>query len=222
MNLSDMFPAARQQPHGNVVDVDDFQAQELSKSSLLPRSKKPLAILPAPPTPQQDSLSPTATGRATTLSPNTRPTASPVTRPSSKPSVFKPAVPQSKLQSTFGGSQTRDALNSAPLKVDSPSTLTPRLENDEIMSAIQNVNANANSRQSPSPSTTIRLPRRSLQLPNARRKRPLDTPAAQRRPLAHRKQHLGAKHRQRAHEPGARNDQPHERPVPIPSHAAAA
>ncbi|CAO2649582.1 Nn.00g069670.m01.CDS01 [Neocucurbitaria sp. VM-36] len=144
MNLADMFPAARQQPHGNVVDVDDFPQQGLNKSPMLQRTKRPLAILPAPPTTQQDLLSAVPTGRATTMSPTTRPIPSPITRPGSRQSVFKPSMPQSRQQSAFPAPQGRDDSASVPpLKVESPSTLTPLPENDAIMSAIQNANANA-------------------------------------------------------------------------------
>ncbi|KAH7087697.1 heat shock factor protein HSF8 [Paraphoma chrysanthemicola] len=142
MNLSDMFPAARQQPHGNVVDVDDFPPTEMSmsKSSQLQRNKKPLALLPAPPA---DHLS--TGGRATTMSPTTRPTPSPITRPGSRQqSVFKPSTAQNRQQSTANTPHGRDPSYSVPLKVESPSNLTPLPENDAVMSAIQNANANAN------------------------------------------------------------------------------
>ncbi|KAF1850866.1 heat shock factor protein HSF8 [Cucurbitaria berberidis CBS 394.84] len=142
MNLADMFPAARQQPHGNVVDVDDFPPPEPNKSPMLQRSKRPLAILPAPPTTQQDLLSPMVTGRATTMSPTTRPIPSPITRPGSRQSAFKPSIPP-RQQSAYPVSQGKDDLSSLPLKVESPSTLSPLPENDAIMSAIQNANANA-------------------------------------------------------------------------------
>ncbi|KAF2028387.1 hypothetical protein EK21DRAFT_21532, partial [Setomelanomma holmii] len=146
MNLSDMFPAARQQPHGNVVDVDDFNPTEMAmnKSPQLQRNKRPLALLPAPPVAAQDLLSTTG-GRATTMSPITRPTPSPITRPGSRQqSVFKPAIPQNRQQSAVNTPLGRDS-SSVPLKVESPSNLTPLPENDAVMSAIQNANANAGS-----------------------------------------------------------------------------
>ncbi|KAH7348079.1 hypothetical protein BKA66DRAFT_516771 [Pyrenochaeta sp. MPI-SDFR-AT-0127] len=144
LNLADMFSATtRQQPHGNVVDVDDFPQQDLNKSPLLQRNKRPLAILPAPPTTQPDLLSAIPTGRATTMSPTTKPTPSPITRPGSRQSVFKPSLPHSRQQSAYPASQGRESSMSVPLKVESPSNLTPLPENDEIMSAIQNANANA-------------------------------------------------------------------------------
>ncbi len=154
MNLAEMFPAGRSQPHGNVVDVDEFPAQDLGKSSLIPRSKKPLAILPAPPTSQQDLLSPMATDRATTLSPASRPSASPINRPINKQNMFKPSLPQSKQQSGFGG---RDGTLSAPPKTETQSSLTPLSENDEIMSAIQSAN-NANAGQSTSQAPQFDFP----------------------------------------------------------------
>lgn len=142
MNLADMFPAARQQPHGNVVDVDDFQNHDISmsKSPQIQRKKQPLALLPAPPS---DLLTATS-GRATTMSPSARPTPSPITRPGSRQqSVFKPSVPQNRQQPSVNTNHGRDSSYSMPLKVESPSNVTPVLENDAIMSAIQNANASA-------------------------------------------------------------------------------
>lgn len=143
LNLADMFTAARQQHHGNVVDVDDFPAQEMSmnKSPLMQRKKQPLALLPAPPIGQPDLLS-AAGGRATTMSP-ARPTASPLTRSNSRQqSVFKNPIPN--RQPSFENSvPARDASSSVPLKAESPANQPSLLENDAIMSAIQNANANA-------------------------------------------------------------------------------
>lgn len=148
MNLADMFPAARQQPHGNVVDVDEFPAQEMPKPTQMQRHKKPLAILPAPPTNQQDLLSPMTTGRATTMSPVTKPTPSPITRPGSRSSVFKPVASQGRQQSAFPTPQSREPSASVPLKVESPASTTPL---PDIMSAIQNANANAERANNQSP-----------------------------------------------------------------------
>jgi heat shock transcription factor len=143
LNLADMFPAARQQHHGNVVDVDDFPAQEMqmNKSPHMQRKKQPLALLPAPPVGQPDLLSATG-GRASTMTP-TRPTASPLTRSNSRQqSVFKNPIPN--RQPSFENSvPSRDASSSVPLKVESPANQASLLENDAIMSAIQNANANA-------------------------------------------------------------------------------
>jgi len=140
MNLADMFPGARQQPHGNVVDVEDFQPQmNMNKSPQSQRTKRPLALLPAPPTGQPE-LSTSGIGRATTMSPTLRPTPSPITRPGSRQqsAVFKPSVPQNRQSNN--SSHGRNASVSMPLKEES---LTPIAENDAIMSAIQNANANA-------------------------------------------------------------------------------
>ncbi|KAL6708199.1 Heat shock transcription factor [Coniothyrium glycines] len=150
LNLADMFPAARQQPHGNVVDVDDFPTQDLQKSPHLQRNKRPLAILPAPPTTQPDLLAPTTTGRATTMSPTTRPIPSPITRPGSRSSPFRTS--NSQQQSAFPAPQGRDSSAAKPVKIESPSGLTTLPENDEIMSAIQNANANAGQHTSQTPS----------------------------------------------------------------------
>jgi heat shock transcription factor len=143
LNLADMFPAARQQHHGNVVDVDEFPAQEMqmNKSPHLQRKKQPLALLPAPPVGQPDLLS-AAGGRASTMTP-TRPAASPLTRSNSRQqSVFKSPLPnrQPSFENTM---PSRDASSSVPLKVESPANPPSLLENDAIMSAIQNANANA-------------------------------------------------------------------------------
>jgi heat shock transcription factor len=141
LNLADMFPAARQQPHGNVVDVDDFPAQEMSmnKSPHMQRKRQPLALLPAPIVGQPDLLS-AAGGRASTMS-STRPTASPLTRSNSRQAVFKNPAPQ-RQPSTDDHAQQKDP-SSVPLKSESPATQPSLLENDAIMSAIQNANANA-------------------------------------------------------------------------------
>jgi heat shock transcription factor len=152
LNLADMFPAARQQPHGNVVDVDDFPANEMSmnmnmntnKSPQVQRNKRPLALLPAPPVGHPDLLS-AAGGRATTMSPTARPMASPITRPSSRQqSVFKPSISQARQPPADSTGTGREASYSVPLKVESPANPPPLSENDAIMSAIQNANANAN------------------------------------------------------------------------------
>ncbi|KAF2847299.1 hypothetical protein T440DRAFT_539865 [Plenodomus tracheiphilus IPT5] len=153
LNLADMFPAARQQPHGNVVDVDDYPQQELHKSPQLQRTKRPLAILPAPPIAPQDLLSPMGTGRATTMSPTTRPMPSPLTRSGSRSSVFKPPQQQTSRQPSAATPQPRDSSlpTSLPIKSESPSTYP---ENSEIMSAIQSANAaSANHHRHPSLST---------------------------------------------------------------------
>lgn len=148
LNLADMFNSARQQTHGNVVDVEEFPTQSMNKSPLIQRTKRPLAILPAPPTTQQqDLLSPMATGRATTMSPSTtRPTPTPMTRSGSRSGIFKPPTQSSRPQSGFADSKPNSS--SVPLKVESqsPSAMSPL--NDDIMSAIQNANANANAGQS--------------------------------------------------------------------------
>ncbi|CAG5188769.1 uncharacterized protein ALTATR162_LOCUS12028 [Alternaria atra] len=146
MNLADMFPAARQQPHGNVVDVDDYPIQEAHKSPQLQRNKKPLAILPAPGPNQQDYLAPTTTGRATTMSPTARPLASPITRPGSRQSVFRPSVSLNRQQSQPSfPQQTRDSITPSQIKPEPPSSTTPQQpprfpENSAIMSAIQSAN----------------------------------------------------------------------------------
>ncbi|KAI4606087.1 hypothetical protein J4E80_010295 [Alternaria sp. BMP 0032] len=144
MNLADMFPAARQQHHGNVVDVDDYPMQEAQKSPQLQRNKKPLAILPAP-APNQDYLAPTTTGRATTMSPTARPLASPITRPGSRQSVFRPSVSMNRQQSQSSpfSQQARDSITPSQVKPDPASNLNPLADNSAIMSAIQNANATA-------------------------------------------------------------------------------
>jgi heat shock transcription factor len=145
MNLADMFPAARQQHHGNVVDVDDYPMQEAQKSPQLQRNKKPLAILPAPVPNQQDFLAPTTTGRATTMSPTARPLASPITRPGSRQSGFRPSVSLNRQQSQSSfPSQGRDSITPSQVKPEPPSNLNSLSENSAIMSAIQNANAAAN------------------------------------------------------------------------------
>ena len=149
MNLADMFPSARQQPHGNVVDVDDYPMQDAHKASQLQRNKRPLAILPAPapaPAPnQQEYLAPTTTGRATTVSPTTRPLASPIMRPGSRQQGLRPSVPHNRQQSqsAFPDQQGRDNIPGSHVKTESPSNGASLPGNDAIMSAIQNANASA-------------------------------------------------------------------------------
>lgn len=145
LNLADMFPAARQQPHGNVVDVEDFPQNDMkmSTSPVLQRTKRPLALLPAPAPAQPDLLS-AAGGRATTLSPTNKPMPIPLTRSGSRQSVFKPPVQQNRQPSVMSTPQGREASTPTDLKVESPSNLTPLPENEAIMSAIQNANASAN------------------------------------------------------------------------------
>ena len=147
LNLADMFPAARQQPHGNVVDVGDYP-REMNKSPAFQRKKQPLALLPAP-VPQPDLLAPSS-GRASTLSPTVKSSASPVNKPANRPQpVFKSPAPSTRPQNTFSTPQEREPSSSAPpLKSESPQSITPLPETDEIMSAIQNANANANAGQS--------------------------------------------------------------------------
>ncbi|KAF3038098.1 stress-responsive transcription factor hsf1 [Didymella heteroderae] len=139
LNLADMFPGARQQTHGNVVDVGDYQAPEMNRSPSYQRKKQPLALLPAP-APGKDYLPP-AGGRATTMSPTTRPMPSPITRQSSQQAVFRP--PSQTRTPSAVSAQGRDSTSSAPpLKVESqsPQTMDPLPEAEEILSAIQNAN----------------------------------------------------------------------------------
>lgn len=140
MNLADLFPAARQQAHGNVVDVGDYQAPEMNRSPSFQRKRQPLALLPAP-APGKEHLAPPG-GRATTVSPTTRPMPSPLTRQGSQQAVFR-TPSQSRTPSVLPG---RESTSSAPpLKVESqsPQTMGPLPEAEEILSAIQNANTNA-------------------------------------------------------------------------------
>lgn len=151
INLADMFPAhARQQTHGNVVDVGDYQAPEMNRSPSFQRKKQPLALLPAP-GPGKDFLSP-PTGRATTMSPTTRPLPSPITRQSSQQGIFRPPS-QTRTPSVMPPSHGRDSSSSVPLKVESqsPQTMDPLPEAEEILSAIQNANTNAGHSTSQAP-----------------------------------------------------------------------
>ncbi|KAF1957501.1 hypothetical protein CC80DRAFT_45773 [Byssothecium circinans] len=142
LDLSQMFgPAmAAQQQHGNVVDVGDYTEKHLHKSPQMARAKRTL-LLPAPAPKDDASLE----NCATTLSPTMQTAgASPTPKPTSRSSVFKSPVPHSQLASAFN-SEAQDGNTTMPLKVDteSPSQTTmPLLENDQIMSAIQNANAN--------------------------------------------------------------------------------
>jgi len=140
VNIADMFGPAMpaQPPHGNVVDVEDYAQPLRNKSPQLSRTKRPLALLPAPS--PKDPLSPAT--RAATLSPSTRSPASPYPKPINKPSGFKQSVPPSRTTPSYG-QPPRDATTTGPLKVDTASPVQPSLspETDAIMSAIQNANA---------------------------------------------------------------------------------
>ncbi|KAF2999448.1 stress-responsive transcription factor hsf1 [Curvularia kusanoi] len=143
MNLADLFPAARQQTHGNVVDVGDYNAPEMTRSQSFQRKRQPLALLPAPAA-GKEYLAPPS-GRATTMSPTTRPMPSPITRQGSQQAVFR-TPSQTRTPSTVPPTAPRDSSSSAPpLKVEShsPQPLNPLPEAEEILSAIQNANTNA-------------------------------------------------------------------------------
>lgn len=144
IDLSQMFgPAVPAQPqHGNVVDVGDYTEKPVAKSPQMPRTKRTL-LLPAP-LPKDDGLDAV---RATTLSPSvdiTTPT-NPNHKPAAKSPLSASAIPHhDRPSSTSNTRPSRDDAASLPLKRenDSPSqTGIPLLENDEIMSAIQNANA---------------------------------------------------------------------------------
>ncbi|OCK77264.1 hypothetical protein K432DRAFT_395747 [Lepidopterella palustris CBS 459.81] len=149
-NIADMFAHAipqNTQTHGNVVDVGEYPEDNMSKSPQLHRSgRRPLALLPAPAPKDQ----PTPTGRATTVSSSARSTASPAAKQQAWPSVFKSPVQTGKNSAQMPGnisnSQRIDGNATAPpIKIDteSPSNMSQIPENDEIMSAIHNVNANS-------------------------------------------------------------------------------
>ncbi|KZM21826.1 Heat shock transcription factor [Ascochyta rabiei] len=151
INLADMFSGARQQTHGNVVDVGDYQAPEMNRSPSFQRKKQPLALLPAP-APGKDYLAPPG-GRATTMSPTTRPMPSPITRQNSQQAVFR-SPSHTKPQSSTSTPQARDGSSSIPLpKVESqsPQTMGPLPEAEEMLSAIQDANTNAGHSSSQAP-----------------------------------------------------------------------
>lgn len=149
ISLADMFPGARQQPHGNVVDVGDYQASEMNRSPSFQRKKQPLAFLPAP-GPGKDYMSPSV-GRASTMSPTTRPRPSPVSRQGSQQAVFK-SPSHTRAQPAGPTPQGRDGSSSVPLKVESPApAMDPLPEAEEILSAIQNANTHAGHSTSQAP-----------------------------------------------------------------------
>ncbi|KAF2199313.1 hypothetical protein GQ43DRAFT_376583 [Delitschia confertaspora ATCC 74209] len=147
-NVADMFShnlSQSAQPHGNVVDVDDYPEKSAAKSPQLHRTpRRPLALLPAPTSKGQGVLS----GRAATVSPSIRSAASPISRPSPRPSVFKPVaqttrdVPHAStpLNTPVGpGAASAFQLNGGNAGPQEAFTQPPQSE--EIMSAIQNINA---------------------------------------------------------------------------------
>ena len=148
MNLADLFPAARQQAHGNVVDVGDYSAPEMSRSPSFQRKRQPLALLPAPAA-GKDYLAPPG-GRATTMSPTTRPLPSPLTRQGSQQSVFRtPSQTRTPSINPPGRDSSSASAPPPPLKAESHSPLPqPLPEAEEILSAIQNANS-ASGQQAP-------------------------------------------------------------------------
>jgi heat shock transcription factor len=154
-SLADMFGPAIPQPqqqHGSVVDVGDYPEKSMRKSPQLHRQqKRPLALLPAP-APKEALLH---TDRATTLTPTVRSAATtPGAKPSSRPqNVFSSPGMQGKATQGpigLGNQAVSSGMSNIPLKVENPSTPqipSPLPENDEIMSAIQTINANANANQ---------------------------------------------------------------------------
>ncbi|KAJ4363351.1 Heat shock transcription factor [Ascochyta clinopodiicola] len=151
INLADMFSGARQQTHGNVVDVGDYQTPELNRSPSFQRKKQPLALLPAP-APGKDYLVPPG-GRATTMSPTTRPLPSPITRQGSQQPVFR-SPSHTKPQPAVSTPQVRDGSSSIPpLKTESqsPQTMGPLPEAEEMLSAIQDANTHAGHSTSQAP-----------------------------------------------------------------------
>ena len=147
-NISELFGSSISQSvqsHGNVVDVDEFPEKTPNKS---PQGRRrPFLLLPAPLPKEQASLA----DRAATVSPSIRSAASPAARPSPRPSVFKPATQSSRnaLQGTPTTFPQQSAAESIPMfppntdTVTSPERFTQIPESDEIMSAIQNMNATA-------------------------------------------------------------------------------
>lgn len=143
VNIADMFGPAMpaQPPHGNVVDVGDYTEKPIIPSPQIHRAKRPLALLPAPAV--KDAVSPTT--RAATLSPSTQAAPSPLPRPANRQPVFKATGSHTGPAPSNISQAARDGHPAPSLKVEttSPSqTSLPLPENDEIMSAIQNVNAN--------------------------------------------------------------------------------
>ncbi|KAF2676724.1 hypothetical protein K458DRAFT_321253 [Lentithecium fluviatile CBS 122367] len=142
VNIQDIFGPAMpaQPPHGNVVDVDDYTQPLVNKSPQLHRTKRPLALLPAPA--PKDTILPAT--RAATLSPSARSTSSPLpTKPANRPSNFKPSATPTQGSSNYG-QPVRDGNSARPIKIDTGSPSQPSMslpENDAIMSAIQNANA---------------------------------------------------------------------------------
>lgn len=154
-NIADMFAHAipqNPQNHGNVVDVGEYPETNVTKSPQFTRTgRRPLALLPAP-VPKDQA---TPTGGAATVGSSARSTASSSVGPQSRPSVFKPPVQSMNDTQAPGGINSNRTVDgtttSPPLKVDTDSpSLSQIPENDEIMSAIHNVNASSqNTNQGP-------------------------------------------------------------------------
>jgi heat shock transcription factor len=142
-NLADMFGTATAQPQqSNVVDVSDLPDGSMGKS---PQMHRPLALLPAPIS--KDGLH---AERTATLSPSARSSAapSPAVPPASRPNTFRSSSMQNRASPAPAGVGTRAASAAPPAKGESPG-MSSLPENDEIMSAIQNVNASQPTNQTP-------------------------------------------------------------------------
>lgn len=167
-NLTDLFhPMQNQQPHGNVVDVDEYPEKAFEKPAnqmQMQRSfRKPNLLLPAPVA--KDAA--TRPGRAATLSPSVLSAGgSPISKPTSKP-VFRAPPGSTRSNSGSTGASSRSGTTGVPNhnqsvrpKADSPVT-TPSgslPENSEIMSAIQSANANASASNSAVPGPHFDIP----------------------------------------------------------------
>lgn len=158
-NISDMFATAiaqsqqHQQPHGNVVDVEEYPEKPINKSPQLHRTaRRPLALLPAP----APKNHPIMADRAATVSPSIRSAASPLPRPSPRPSIFRPGVQSGRSSSEGPVSSNHpspaETAPTFPSKVDNtrpPQNFNNISEAEEIMSAIQNINASQATTQGP-------------------------------------------------------------------------
>jgi heat shock transcription factor len=146
-NLADMFgTATAQQQQSNVVDVSDLPDGSMGKSPQMHRQgRRPLALLPAPTS--KDGLH---AERTATLSPSARSPAapSPIVPPASRPNTFRSSSSQNRASPAPAGVGTRSASAAPPAKGESPG-MSSLPENDEIMSAIQNVNASQPTSQTP-------------------------------------------------------------------------
>ncbi|KAF2275179.1 uncharacterized protein EI97DRAFT_79584 [Westerdykella ornata] len=147
-NLADLFHPNmnQQQPRGNVVDVDEFSEKNFTKSPQMQmqRHNRRSLLLPAPAAKDGPGK---GVDRAATLSPSAlSSTGSPIPKARNSQSIFRsPAMSRSTSSSAVMNTQpvagTTSHIQPKVETAPTPDVLQSLPEAEEVMSAIQNVNA---------------------------------------------------------------------------------